>query len=171
MSRSLRTAFITIGLFFAVLFAAGAYTMKLAFAGHEPALNEGYYEMGLDYQPRLDALRRGREQGWRLLPDFENHAVLSNAAPVVVWRLQAPPGRSIESAKLSITVEHPASVRGRRQVQATLDQAQREGPSMLVFRTPLKFERSGVYEIQAELSVNDAVVVGVWQLSVASGAH
>lgn len=171
MSKSMRTAFILIGAFFVALFIGLGITLRLAFSGFEPAMDENYYEKGLDYQPRLDALQRGKEQGWTLSPGFANRSAIPASTEQIVWRLENRSGAAVESGELRVTIDRPASVRGRQVEVQPLSDARRVAAGSIEFVTPTRFRVPGEYEIGAVATVNDVAVAGAWRVTVVSGAN
>ena len=145
MSKSLKQAFALIGLFFALLFAAVAITLQLAFAGFEPSLDDSYYRRGLDYQERVNRLERGRKAGWELSLRLPPEPV--PMGPVVIEAMLAGSGAKEEQPELQLRLERPASTRGR---QSVIVRGRRVG-NALRFRAEMPVRAPGTWELYAEV--------------------
>lgn len=118
MSSSLKRAFIAIGLFFVVFFAAIFVTVKTAVKSYEPPTDPAYHEKGMDYQKRIDEFNRAEERGWTArvnLLDAETIRSGKNELSVVVEKdASKPPGEfgSADRVAVLVTISHPASIEG-----------------------------------------------------------
>lgn len=157
MSQSLKRAFILIGAFFIALFIGIAFTLKLAFESHEPVTDERYYERGLDYQQRLDALSRGAAEGWELdsslFQDPEAASLAVGIAPVE-WTLANRRGEEIKNAEVRITLDRPASSAGRTTSVVRLADGERINASLYRFKTNLALPRAGYWDVTFEAKIN-----------------
>ncbi|TGM98554.1 FixH family protein [Leptospira dzoumogneensis] len=70
MDVSLKRAFWVIKIAFLALFAATFYTVKLALAGHTPAIDSNYYEKGLKYEQSILSQRKMIEAGYGFQADW-----------------------------------------------------------------------------------------------------
>jgi nitrogen fixation protein FixH len=157
MSRSLKRAFILIGVFFIALFIGIGFTLKLAFASHEPVTDERYYERGLDYQQRLDALSRGEANGWELDSSLFQDPEATTLAPgvtAVEWTLTNRRGEEIQNAEVRITLDRPATSAGRTTRVVRLADGERINASLYRFKTDLALPRAGYWDVTFEAKVN-----------------
>lgn len=157
MSRSLKRAFTLIGAFFIALFIGIGFTLKLAFENHEPVTDERYYERGLDYQQRLDALNRGAAEGWELdsslFEDPEARPSETGVIPVE-WTLANRRGEEIKNAEVRITLDRPASSQGRTTSVVRLADGERISASLYRFKTNLSVPRAGYWDVTFEAKLN-----------------
>ncbi len=157
MSRSLKRAFTIIGLFFIALFIGIGFTLKLAFENVEPVTDERYYERGLDYQQRLDALNRGEANGWELdsslFQDPEARPLAPGVHPVE-WTLANRRGEEIQDAEVRITLDRPATSSGRTTSVVRLADGERINASLYRFKTNLALPRGGYWDVTFEAKVN-----------------
>jgi len=154
MSKSLKRAFIVIGLFFLCLFVAIGYTLTLAFRTHQPLVKERYYETGLDYQKRLDALERGREQGYAIQSAILGAKQVSRETPRLEWKLVNTQGRAIESAEFMVVFDRPASTKQQRVYRFDLSNGEKVNETTYAFATDIELPASGYWEVKFDGSVN-----------------
>ncbi|PJZ79060.1 FixH family protein [Leptospira neocaledonica] len=70
MDVSLKRAFWVIKIAFLAIFVATFYTVKLALAGHTPAIDSNYYEKGLKYEQSILSQRKMIEAGYGFQADW-----------------------------------------------------------------------------------------------------
>lgn len=70
MDVSLKRAFWVIKFAFLALFVATFFTVKLALAGHTPAIDSNYYEKGLKYEQSILSQRKMIEKGYGFQADW-----------------------------------------------------------------------------------------------------
>ncbi len=163
MGKELRRAFIIIGVFFLTLFAGIGYTLKLAFENHQPVLVDRYYERGLDYQKHLDALERGRSEGWDFeAPMLEDGAALARGEQNIEVRLvnrKSPKvSEKIENASVRLTFDRPATTDGRQEFEFSLADAQKSGDGY-AFVAAVQLPRPGYWDVRLDGTINDGADV------------
>ncbi|MGJ4788331.1 FixH family protein [Leptospira koniambonensis] len=70
MDVSLKRAFWVIKFAFITLFVATFFTVRLALAGHTPAIDSNYYEKGLKYEQSILSQRKMIGEGYGLQADW-----------------------------------------------------------------------------------------------------
>lgn len=152
MSPSLRRAFTAIVVFFLLLFGAVGITMHLAFSGHEPALDDGYYRRGLQYQEQLNRLRRGRESGWRLGVELPEGKLAPGIHPIVITLS----GLKNETGPfhLNLRLERPASTRGRQMLTAV----GRRAGNIVRFNIAMPVPAPGSWELYAAVAAGPVAI-------------
>ncbi len=156
MSSSLKRAFIAIGLFFVVFFAAIFVTVKTAVKSYEPPTDPAYHEKGMDYQKRIDEFNRAKERGWTAKVNLlEAETIQSgvNELSVVVEKDPSKPAGEFGSADrvaVLVTVSHPASIEGGKSYEFLASDLERS-KNRLALKKEVDVPLTGVVELGIEI--------------------
>ncbi len=124
----------------------------MAFGVDEPMMDRAYYRKGMDYQKRLDSLRRGADRGWYLETNIRDGRLPAGSERILVYLRNR--NRSVSAAKravLSVVLERPASTRGRLRRRLTRSRPGTNGGR--VFAVNPRVPAGGYWELilEAEL--------------------
>lgn len=158
MSKSLRNAFILIGLALGSVMIFLTLVARMAIMSHEPVMDSSYYEKGLDYEARVRSLRKGEEGGWVLDVPFKDFAELPRGANQLTMKLTGP--AQPRSAVLRVILERPATAKQRQTVEVDMAGA-KVVPGGLEFPVALTFAEHGTFEISSEVRINNEADVYV----------
>lgn len=158
MSKSLRTAFILIGVTLTSVITFLVLVTRMAILQHEPVMDSSYYEKGLDYEARIRSLKKAEEQGWALNVPFKDFGELSRGSNPLSMTLTGP--AAPKSAVLRVIVERPATAKDRKTIEVDMSKA-KPVPGGLEFAVDLNLPEHGQYEISSEVRVNNEADVYV----------
>jgi hypothetical protein len=158
MSKSLRIAFILIGLTLSATIIFLVLVARVAIQNHEPVMDSSYYEKGLDYEARVRSLKKGEEQGWVLDVPFQEGAEMPRGTSKLVLKLSGP--AQPKSAALRVMVERPATAKYRQTIELNMSGA-KAVPGGLEFPVEINLNERGTFEIFSEVRVNDEADVYV----------
>ncbi len=109
MHRSLKQAFVLIGITFALLFTATFVTVRIAVAGHTPPVDSNYYEKGLKYDQTVASQREMVKMGYELhTPWLSQPTSLKPGKQNISVRFQKGK-ESISGAQIQLKLERSAS--------------------------------------------------------------
>ena len=134
----------------------------MAFGVDEPMMDRAYYRKGMDYQKRLDELKRGGEAGWYIETSVKDGRVKAGSERILVYlrndRKKADRnGISGEQSVLTAILERPASTRNRQSNRIARSRLLADGNR--VFELGLRAPAPGYWELLMEVELKDGARV------------
>ena len=159
MSKSLRRAFYCIGLAFLGLFTWLFFMVNIAFEIDEPVLDTSYYKKGMNYQKRIDGLKKGREAGYLLESKIFSTGQANQGEIPTEFLLRGPDESFPREVDFQVRMERPASIKGRKIIRLKLADARRQSAREYVFPATLQAPLPGYWEIHVEVNLGaDAIL-------------
>ncbi len=144
--NSIHFALIMMGLAFAALMGATWYTVKIAMTGHEPVMDQHYYEKGLNYEKEIAESVQMRSEGYHfdsnLLLKDSNLSKGANEIEIKILKKDIP----VNNAKLFLIRERSATSKFTEKKELIFD---KDG----IYRANIDFPFDGSWQVTLNANV------------------
>lgn len=148
MSKSMKTMFTLIIAFFVLLFIGAFFLFKIALSVETPVVQKDYFERGLNYNDTLAKVQNAEEAGWKMQVGGMKGGMAPLSGTIAV-RITSPGEESIETSIVSLKIELPATIEGRK----TYTLVPVEGEPGL-FAADYTIDKKATYEVYLSALIN-----------------
>ncbi|MDH5719674.1 MAG: FixH family protein [Spirochaetia bacterium] len=154
MSKSLKIAFILIGVFFLILFSVNFYYVTLAHEVKQPLIDERYYEKGLFFQEELNKKARAKEEKWKLESEILINGNLKEGENEIKVRIFSEKNIAVTDAEVYIFLERTATANLRQKIKLLIEKPEKNAGDGVFFKGKLNVPAKGNWDLSIKALIN-----------------